>query len=460
MLPRDSSSLWRSRRAHTAAAVLAAGVWFTVPAKPSSAPLFLAAAAAFIAPHLRRQTWTFAMLAALWGTGCTLLAIAVGWWPTNFLAVLYRSTKFPPLDRNQTIPGAFRDVLRTPKVAAHDLALLRPATFVMIAVAAVISVIAVVASGRRQAGVVVRATPLVVATVAAVGTAVPWPLLGEPNPPVRLAWYGTTNAGVLLFAGALLHLVASWRHTEPAARRRGLAIAGLCIATVVMFGFGSALSIYHQAALAAALMWSAAAAVVATVGERRLRPVAVAVTALAALAMFVSNTVDSRHQPFDVGEIVYQRTPIRFGVHGDRLLVDRATASFLDRLQNTAHGAGFCAGAPLIGMVWDWTSTTAFALGARVPEHFIVTIFGYPDAASVLDVTMRDFSAPMWHDAWVLTSNPDTLAVAKAAELRAALDRLPGAVARTFPADYTKVGDVDGIQLWRPSDVTVDGLCP
>ena len=60
-----------------------------------------------------------------------------------------------------------------------------------------------------------------------------------------------------------------------------------------------------------------------------------------------------------------------------------------------ARRGGFCPGDPLIGMVWDWTSTTSRSRSGRtVPEHFILTIFGYPDAATVLDVTMNDLTGP------------------------------------------------------------------
>ena len=65
------------------------------------------------------------------GSAARRWASSSRWWPTNFLAVLWQLGQFPPLDRNQTIPGAFRDVLRTPKVAWQDLALLRPATIVL-----------------------------------------------------------------------------------------------------------------------------------------------------------------------------------------------------------------------------------------------------------------------------------------------------------------------------------------
>ena len=80
-------------------------------------------------------------------------------------------------------------------------------------------------------------------------------------PAVAVPWYGTTNAAVLLFVGALLHLLAHWRDTDR--HRRGADWPGRAVHRGdVVFGFGSAMSVYHQAALAAALMWCAAAAVV------------------------------------------------------------------------------------------------------------------------------------------------------------------------------------------------------
>ncbi len=448
-----TTSWWRDRRAHLSAATLSLGVWFTVPAKPSTAPLFLVAAAVVVGRHLRRRTWSFAGLTAAWGLGWTALGLALGWWPTNFLWVLRQSASFPPLDRNQTIRGALVDVLRTPKVAWKDLVLLRPATVALMVIAAVVAVVAFRRgrSGKAERGL--RLAPLALATLAAVGTAVPWPLLGEPNPFSRFDWYGTTNAAVLLFVGALLHVVANWWRTDRRLLRGAVTVAALCIASVFMFGFGSAMSIYHQAALAASLMWCASAAVVVAVGGSRMRDAALTVVVVAAAVMLVSNTVDSRHHPFDSTDIASQTTPTRIGRYADELLVDAPTATFLDQLQGEALRAGFCPGTRLVGMAWGWTSTTAFALGATVNEHLIMTIFGYPDAADVLDVTMLDLQDPVWGDAWVATTDPATITVEQAAELRAALDRLPAATGRTFPADFTLATDVDGFQLWRPTEL-------
>ncbi|MEY4338469.1 MAG: hypothetical protein RLZ14_319, partial [Actinomycetota bacterium] len=96
---------WRSARAHAAAATLSLGVVFTVPAKPSSAPLYLVAASLFLWVRLRRGLLPFVALTAAWGIAWTGLAVATRLWPTSFLRVLAQSATFPPLDRNQTIPG-------------------------------------------------------------------------------------------------------------------------------------------------------------------------------------------------------------------------------------------------------------------------------------------------------------------------------------------------------------------
>lgn len=447
----DGPAPWRDLCTHGAGAAIAAGVWFTVPAKPSSAPLFAAAAVAVLAPHLRRRTWAFAGLTTAWGAVWTVVGLAAGWWPANFLAVLWRSATFPPLHENQTMAGAFVDVLRTPKVALHDLRLLRPAALVMMAVAALTTVVVV----RRRAGVSpwVRAVPLTVAVLAAVGTATPLPLLGLPEPFVRFAWFGTTDAAVLLFVGALLHALAHHRTTDPERLRRGLAAAGLCIGGAVIFGFGSALSIYHQAALAAPFLWCASAAVVAGVGAPRVRTGATATIAVAAAVLLAGNVAAGRRHVFDTAPIADQRTPTVLGRYGDTLRLDAATSAFVTGLRALATGAGFCAGDRVIGMEWGWSSTSVYAIGGRVPEHLIMTIFGYPDAAEVLDVTMHDLTDRAWRDAWVLTDDPDQISDTRAVELRDALDRLPAAIGRTFPRDYTLAGTVDHTQLWRPADV-------
>ena len=203
-------------------------MWFTVPAKPSSAPLFFVTAAVFLAVHLGRRIGSFALITCGWGVGWTAFGVLAGWWPTSFLSVLRSAAEFPPLHENQTIGGAFKDVLRTPKVAWHDLSLLRPAAIVLVVVAASI---APLAFRRGQSSRALRLAPLGLCTLAAVGTAVPWPLLGEPNPPVRSTGRHDQRGGAAV-RGRAPPPPRQLATDRPAATDdRGLHVAALCIAS-------------------------------------------------------------------------------------------------------------------------------------------------------------------------------------------------------------------------------------
>jgi hypothetical protein len=448
-----AGSLPRSRYAHGAAALLAFGVCFAVPSKPTSGLFLLAAAALLVVRRLdRRRALEFAAMVVAWGAAIIALAVASGLWPLSFMATLWQSTSFPPLHPNQTIPGALKDVLRTPKVALQSLRELRPAALVLIAIAVAFAV----AVRRRRAPWWMRVAPLGLTVVVAVGTEMPWPVIGPNSPPLRFAWVGTANAATVLLFGAALHLFANWQLTEPADRRRAIEVALFTLLLGVGFSFGSAMGVYHQIGLASALLWLSAAVVVAltSVGSTkpaRLAPVALLV--LAATLMVAGNTIDSRHHPFGSLDVADQLTPVTIGSHDTTVLVDADTATFVDSVRTRARAAGFCSGTSLIGMAWSWSSTVPYVIGARVPDELLLTLFGYPNAPAVLDVTMRYVHGPTWRDAWVLTTDPATIEAPQAAELRAALDRLPNAIGRTFPNDYRLAIDVDGTQLWRPATV-------
>ena len=451
-------SLARSRTAHLGAALLALGTCFAVPSKPTSGVFLLAAAGVVVLRRVdRRRALQFVALVTAWGVAIVVVAVVTGLWPASFVSTLWRSTTFPPLHPNQTIPGALKDVVRTPKVAVQSLRQLRIAEKALVGVAVVLAVLL----RRRSAAWWVRCAPLALLVLAAVGTEVPWPVLGGASPAFRFAWVGTANADTLLLLGAALHLFVNWRQTAAADRRRAIEVAVFTLVLAMAFSFGSAMGVYHQMGLATALLWLAAAVVVAltSVGTHRLAQFApLGLLAVAALLMVGGNTLDSRHHPFGNLDVADQTTPVRIGAHDAPLLVDADTATFIDAVRTQARAAGFCNGTRLIGMAWSWSSTVPYMIGAKVPDELLLTLFGYENAPKVLDVTMRFVRGPLWRDAWVLTTDPATIEAPQAAELRAGLDRLPAAIGRHFPADYRLAMDVDGTQLWRPATVT-PGTC-
>ncbi|MFZ4718351.1 MAG: hypothetical protein ACOYMR_02935 [Ilumatobacteraceae bacterium] len=440
---------------HFAAALLALGCVVAVPAKSTSGIALLVVATVVLWREVdRRRALHLLALTAGWGVALVTLCILTGRWPASFLSVLWASTSFPPLHENQTIGGALHDVLRTPKVAWQQLSKLPAATWALVAAAVVT---AVVTRRRRDLPRFVRCLPLVLCAVAAVGAAVPWPVLGLPDPAFRFAWFGTTNAALLLLLGAVLHLVANGTDRR-AATRAGLVTLMLGV-LVVAFGFGSAMSVYNQAALAAVLILVAATVVTLATTDATAGRVGASLVAASTLCLVVSNVVDSRHHPYDFADIAQQTTPVVLGAHDDTLLVQPDTAEYLTAMRAAARGAGLCESNRVIGLRWGWSSAEPFALGATVPDSLILTIFGYPDAVTLLPVTMARMNDPAWHDAWVMTTDPATIEPQQQAELQQAFDRLPNTVGRTFPDDYTMAADVQGTQLWRPAGLN-PAMCP
>lgn len=436
------------RRMHAAAALIALGVLCSTPAKPTSGPFLLIAAAALIVSCIgRRRTLRLAALVAAWAVAIVGLAVVTGTWPHNFASIILRSREWPVLHENQTLAGAVHDLLRTPKVAWHELRRLRIAAYLLIFTAAVT---AALVRHRPNASLTMRCAPLALATIAAVGVAAPLPVLGGQGPAERFAWGGTVNAAVLLTAGAGLHLYTNWHGAERGTHRRSIAIAAFLVVLAFSYSFGSAIGVYHQTALAVVLLWLAAGVLTAATAQK-VRSVAVAMIAIASTVMLVSNLVDSRNHPFRNVGLARQTTPIELGTHGAELVVDEGTASFVTRFGVSAAAGGWCAGTPLIGLSGQWSTTLSYALGARVPETLMITTPGYDAAVAVGAYTMRSLRTPRWHDAWLITSDPSTDGPKVAAQVRALLDQLPADVNRTFPADYTLVTDVDGIQLWRPT---------
>ena len=436
------------RRMHAAAALIAPGVLCSTPAKPTSGPFLLIAAAALIVFCIGwRRTLRLAAFVAAWAVAIVGVAVVSGTWPHNFASIILRSRDWPVLHENQTLGGAVHDLLRTPKVAWHELRRLRIAAYLLIFTA---SVTAALVRRRPNATLTTRCAPLGLATIAAVGVAVPLPVLGGQGPAERFAWGGTVNAAVLLTAGAGLHLYTNWRGAERGTHRRSIAIAAFLVVLAFSYSFGSAIGVYHQTALAVVLLWLAAG-VLTTATPPKVRSVAVAMIAIASTVMLVSNLVDSRNHPFRNVGLARQTTPIGLGTHGAGLLVDEGTASFVKRFDVSAAAGGWCAGTPLIGLSGQWSTTLSYVLGARVPETLMITTPGYDAAVTVGAYTMRSLRTPRWHDAWLITSDPSTDSPKVAAQVRALLDQLPADVNRTFPADYALVTDVDGIQLWRPT---------
>lgn len=446
----DPSSLWRSPRAHASAALLAMGATFTIPAKPTSGPLVLVAALIVLVPRFGwRACLRLAGMVTAWIATTVVVLLALRIWPIDFLTTLRESTRFPIPTNNQTPSGAVDAVLHLPETiwnAFGDL----PALTIWIIVASTIAALALRFTPRTRWWM--RCAPLLLMAVAALGVTGPWPHLGAAHPTGRYVWVGTSNGAVLLLLGALLHLLANWSPEARHIRRRLLPVALFLLLTAVIYAFGSGTGLYRQMGLATMLLWLAAACVAVAGARRDTHHVALGIMVLVSMVISVGTVIDSRNHPYRGVDLADQTTPYRMGARGIDLLVDEPTATFLTSLRTGAEAGGWCDGTPLIGLAWRWSSTVPYSLGARVPETLMFTLFGYEGSAKVAEYSLAKADPAVWRDAWLLTTDPATIKSAFAANLRSVLDLLPATTGRAFPAGYTVVADVDGTQLWRPSE--------
>jgi hypothetical protein len=165
----------------------------------------------------------------------------------------------------------------------------------------------------------------------------------------------------------------------------------------------------------------------------------------------ISTLIDAQKKTYRQKAISEQTVPLRVGRHEAALCVNHDIAEQLTSLRQQAESAGWEQGTPLFGVVWRWASTVPYFLGAKVPDCLILTIFGYPGSVKLaqyrIDYQLGAFPA---QEAWILTSNAQTLNEKEKQETALVLKHLEKATRRIFPEHYSKVAKNKTLELWKP----------
>jgi hypothetical protein len=127
------------------------------------------------------------------------------------------------------------------------------------------------------------------------------------------------------------------------------------------------------------------------------------------------------------------------------LLVDVATAAWIDDLRADAARAGWRPGTALLDLTWHPMSV--LALDGRAPKTLLPAFPGWGSEAASAAYALQQEDPAWGRSAWILVP---------AAQPDSTTDAVVRVVDRRFPSDYVLVGQVtapyDGQQqdLWRP----------
>ena len=437
-------------------AVSSLALFVTLPAKPSVLPMVLLLGLGLLQ---LLAGWSTAWRWCAWAIGLlpvwVALAVVTTFWPRDFVAVLARALQMPIPDPSQTPVVAIQEALLAPRAAASAIGDLPDGPAILMLGGSLILLLPVIA---RRRWLVLRVLGYLLVTVAALAIAgVPVPLVNTEGRPFGLAQPTLTTAllAVLLATRALtwgLDRQTSYSPTLARSPRTQLSLALALFLTMLtlVFGFGSDNGIYGQAALAGGLILSAAASVALAAKERRDATVALLAVMLATVLFVGAGLVGGWRFPQRQAPLLEQTINTEVGAQGATLQLDPNTAQMLAGLRQQATAMGWHAGTPLVDVSYTWNPGVAYALGARVPDSLLLTIFGYGAAHDITDFhltgTYLDFP---FDQAWILTTRPDQLDQGARGAVDFTLDKLDAVSGRSFPASYECISSGDFV-LWRP----------
>jgi hypothetical protein len=453
------------------------GLFFSLPGKPSSAPVALMLGSIFL--FLWKPGWrsVFASVYILFAAAAWIsLAVAFGFWEWPVMHFFLDPFEEPKMTAGHTTLVSLTELLSVPWLLFQKI---RLESFKIKLILCISFLLIVVSAFARE-----RAPKFFQWLGAASFAVVSFVSLKISKIDIynkilnsqaydRWLFEPSVTACLLLWLASLVLLLGEYRAR---AKNIGFPEALLFLYRVILMGFftasfaflysfGSGNGVYPQTSMALVFLVVATLATVSAcfTGITRKTTIGVYFVSLG-LSAFVTFQ-DSYAVPYRMAPLSHQTERIAVGSRGAYLFLEPKLADDLNELREEAEAAGWKSGMPLLGVVWSWASTVPYFLGARLPDCHILTGFGYGDASVryaefKIQNRMGDFPA---RNAWILTNAPESLrepregaAIVKIffppqpTELREVLNAVEAATGRKFPDDYNLVAQSPSHQLWKP----------
>jgi hypothetical protein len=249
---------------------------------------------------------------------------------------------------------------------------------------------------------------------------------------------------VVALAGVVVALVATVWRAPPAGRALVLAVA--------LFGIGIAYPIGTNVEYATQLpggyvvLFAAAVAGVCALPK----PGALGLVGLLAVIGLALGDVlvplTRANAPYRIALFAEQTVPRTVVAGSAPVLVDTATAAWIDGLRDGAASGGWRPGTPMLDLTWHPASV--LVLDGRAPRVLLPDFPGWPEPGVSAAFAMAQEDPAVWRHAWLLIPEGQDDAIA---------DQATAVVGRRFPGDFVKMTSVvapyDGQAqgLWRPA---------
>jgi hypothetical protein len=449
------------------------GLFLTLPAKPSIAPMLLCAAVTLFLLSGRSLKPLFWVGAALLVSPA--IAAMIGLWPPDWIGVFSNllTSERPSLLPDHNVLGAVLSLLSVPVDFFADLRSIGSLPLMSIASAFCLIIASSVAGrySRRMACCGI----LILAGCALLICRALNPLLAHSDPVNRWIFVPVSTANLVLLAGCLGVAVA----TSIRGGKRGASrlldivlLVGFLAVLPFIFAFGSGHGAYTQTFLAVGIFPVAALVALSAVPFRRsIRVAALAVCAFS-LVCVTGTLVDSWRRPYRCEPIAHNQESVEIGPHGASLLLTPELAGFFRDMREQMTREGWVVGTPLIALTWTWGTAIPYALGAAVPDSLMVTIFGYPNSAKHAKFNLNQFiSQSPSNQAWIVVGDLRPLMpgdpkdwkgpigtedVSKSGEIWEVLNAFQEASGRSLSKDYTSFPVSGSIIVWKPKTPSGD----
>lgn len=443
--------------------VAAIGLFITVPAKPSSAPIMFIVGSIMIFLNQSKTKWLKVNSIILLFFGLlVLLASISGLWPWPFWEKLKWFFDGPSLVPEHSGVGALKSILLTPAKFREELGNLNKIEIFLITFSSVTFLISQMIDDpwlKKSSALFVLgfgALCIVCLTIAHA-------FFGFINPSTTVERFCFAPIVTALLTLNLLFFMVILVSTAPkifknqnnsfffSSKKVKISCFIFLIVVPFIFGFGSGNSPYRMAGLASNFFLLSLIILILCIKNIKTQLSTSFILILFAGILCTTTILDSHAFPYRQKNVKMQTALLSVGKQQSLLFIEPELAQELSKFKSEAINQGWTPGKPILGVVWRWASTVPFLLEAKVPDCIVLTIFGYQNSVKLAkyNITKKLKNFPT-HDSWILTSNPEALNEKEKQEVASVLKYLENTTKNKFPEKYIKVAKTNKIELWKP----------